>query len=200
MQQTFFIPDIEKAIKDVFMYGHHLVENPVGSSMDKTVQEALGEYIVNHKFTLSSFNWLVNLGIDKIYAEEFNRGGFMKDTWSWYAGINIIVNYWLERLGCFVINNKQYQIMDAVNLLIQFDKNLKQDYSTGKEIEMLISAIKSGHVENFFSKTLNALNKAYQEDIDLCRFIENRNQNDIGVKLPISFVIDPFYLTITFIH
>ena len=38
MQQTFFIPDIEKAIKDVFMYGHRLVENPVGYSMDKTVQ------------------------------------------------------------------------------------------------------------------------------------------------------------------
>ena len=65
---------------------------------------------------------------------------------------------------------------------------------------MLVSAIKSGHVENFFSKTLGALNKAYQEDIELCRFIEDRNQNDIGVKLPMSFVIDPFYLTITFIH
>lgn len=200
MQKIFYVPDIEKEIKDVFMYGHQLIENPVGTSMDKTVQEALGEYIINHKFTLSSFNWLVNLGIDKIYSEEFHRGGFTKDTRSWYIGINIIVNYWLERLGCFVISNKQYHTPDSINLLVQYGRNLKQDTSTGKEIEMLISAIKSGHVENFFSKTLSALNKAYQNDIELCRFIEERNQNDIGIKLPVSFVIDPIYLTITFIH
>lgn len=200
MEQTFFALDIDKAIQDVFQYGHQLLENPIGSVTEKTSQELLGEYITNHRFTLSSFNWIYNLGINKIYEEEFERSGFKRDVWSWYAGLNIILNYWLERMECWVIVNKQYQIIDTVNLLMAFDKNLTGHTEVGKDISMLISAIQSGHVENFFSKTISALEKAYQEDIQYCPFIQDKNINNEGVKLPITFVIDPFYLTITFIH
>lgn len=200
MNETFFALDIDKIIQDVFQYGHQLIENPIGSVTEKTSQEILGEYIVSHRFTLSSFNWIYNLGINKIYEEEFERSGFKRDAWSWYAGLNIILTYWLERIGCWVIVNKQYQIIDTVSLLLNFDKNLTGYTDVGKDISMLVSAIKSGHVENFFSKTISALEKAYQEDIQYCRFIQDKNIGNEGVKLPITFVIDPFYLTITFIH
>ena len=182
MEQTFFALDIDKAIQDVFRYGHQLLENPIGSVTEKTSQELLG------------------LGINKIYEEEFERSGFKRVIWSWYAGLNIILNYWLERMGCWVIVNKQYQIIDTVNLLLAFDKNLTGHTEVGKDISMLISAIQSGHLENFFYKTISALEKAYQEDIQYCTFIQDKNINNDGVKLPITFVIDPFYLTITFIH
>ena len=190
MNNDFFRPNVREAIESIFDYSRMLEES--------NVDEKLIDKILNKDYYLYSVNWIYNLGIDKIYNDEFSATRFKNDVWSWYAGMVMIITRWLEIKGNWVIPNRKYQIMDTTYFLRQFNKTLVEE----SPMETTIFDIGLNELVNFFPNTFSALNNALLKEVnelDRLSNLENGNKDIDNDKMPISFILDPFYLVLTFV-
>lgn len=181
---------VENLLSDIFRYADNLRE------YNKQIEDTY-EDMLKRKWTLSSVNWIHNNDIVAIYNKEFKQAGFSNRLWDWYYGFVILLTHWLETtMGMWVVKNNIYQILDTISLMREA-YNVKETINQDKpnltdcSLDTIIVS---------FPNTLEAINRSYlnEENKPFAKFPRNINQE--GNKIPMSFIIDPIFLTITFIH
>lgn len=216
-KEGFDLPDCRSAIKAIFDYGVSLLSQADVHLMDiedygmnkkqaeerqvlNSQMEYLGERILNHDYILTSVNWLHNLTVDKTFTEEYKSLRLEQDTWSWYATLNMLIAAWLKRKGIWVFDQRIYSTIDVISYWKQFySVHHPSDGGEYESLDKVFEAAKQEKLGTLFPNTIKHLDEVHDLDPMTSDFIKTSNKHD-GVRIPVSFVIDPLFLTITFIH
>lgn len=173
--------------------------------LNSQCQTMVAKLIEERNYKLTSVNWLTNFNIVDNFNKEFYKNFNETEIWSWYFVLCSVVIYWLEkRHGCWVYSNHLFSTIDMYSLWKQFGMIEVKNDTNKNEVVHSLSEIEELYLNKqldfLFNKTFESLEKAYQMEQDRVSFIDSKNRNEQEIKIPMSVVIDPFFLVLTFIH
>ena len=116
----------------------------------------------------------------------------------------MIVGYWLTKYRqMWVFNNLGRYPLNA-NKLMDEIKHYQEDEKDEISYKVTLGGLEelalTNTLEEVFPETIKALNDAYEMSDTSTYFLDERNIDKNGLVIPITFVIDPIYLSIIFAH
>ena len=200
----------ESVIEDIMKLAETYTESSSflvneSEKLNNQYQLMVVKLIEERNYKLTSVNWLTNFNITDTFNKEFYKNFNETEVWSWYFVLCSVVIYWLEkRHGCWVYSNHLFNTIDMYSLWKQFGMiEVKNDTDKNEVVHSLDDIQElclNNQLDFLFSETLQSLEKAYQIELDRVSFIHSKNRNEQDIKIPMSVVIDPFFLVLTFIH
>ena len=209
-------PNPLEEVKRIMHYATVLLDYPEGFEEDlqmagfnndpkKTRRETIVSVIVSnikdHQYKLTSVNWFTNLGINNIYHEELLKLDIHLSRWNYLKVLEMIIGYWLTKYRqMWVFNNLGRYPLNANDLMDEIkqckDDEINREVTLGGLEELALT----NTLEEVFPETIKALNDAYEMSDTSTYFLDERNIDKNGLVIPVTFVIDPIYLSIIFAH
>lgn len=201
-------PNPLEEVKRIMYYATVLLDYPDGFEEDlvkaslntepkqtrrSEVIAAIASNIKDHQYKLTSVNWFTNLGINHIYHEELLKLDIHLSRWNYLKVLEMIIGYWLTKYRqMWVFNNLGRYPLNADKLMDE----ISREVTLGGLEELALT----NTLEEVFPETIKALNGAYEMSDTSTYFLDERNIDKNGLVIPITFVIDPIYLSIIFAH
>ena len=212
-------PNPLEEVKRIMQYATVLLDYPEGFEEDlkkaglntepkearkNEVIAAIASNIKNHQYKLTSVNWFTNLGINHVYHEELLKLNIYLSRWNYLKVLEMIVGYWLTKYRqMWVFNNLGRYPLNA-NKLMDEIKHYQEDEKDEISYKVTLGGLEelalTNTLEEVFPETIKALNDAYEMSDTSTYFLDERNIDKNGLVIPITFVIDPIYLSIIFAH
>lgn len=212
-------PNPLEEVKRIMYYATVLLDYPDGFEEDlvkaglntepkqtrrSEVIAAIASNIKDHQYKLTSVNWFTNLGINHVYHEELLKLDIYLSRWNYLKVLEMIVGYWLTKYRqMWVFNNLCRYPLNA-NKLIDEIKHYQEDEKDEISYKVTLGGLEelalTNTLEEVFPETIKALNDAYEMSDTSTYFLDERNIDKNGLVIPITFVIDPIYLSIIFAH
>lgn len=208
-QFRFKAPNPSETIMHIRSYAYNLVETGSDNIQEFPSFKTIGSAIYQHKYQLSSYNWLYNDNIIDKFNHEFHKVFQPKTTWDYYVILRHVLYYWLNKYtSLWVLDYNPFQTVDLYSTWDQW-----VCIETIQDIEEKEIQVKNDDLEKFFKeyqfdfnvvfqKTIRALQEALicNKDQKLMEWWDNENRNRDDIKIPVALILDPFFLTMTFIH
>lgn len=212
-------PNPLEEVKRIMQYATVLLDYPEGFEEDlkkaglntepkearkNEVIAAIASNIKDHQYKLTSVNWFTNLGINHVYHEELLKLDIYLSRWNYLKVLEMIVGYWLTKYRqMWVFNNLGRYPLNA-NKLMDEIKHYQEDEKDEISYKVTLGGLEelalTNTLEEVFPETIKALNAAYEMSDTSTYFLDERNIDKNGLVIPITFVIDPIYLSIIFAH
>jgi hypothetical protein len=212
-------PNPLEEVKRIMQYATVLLDYPEGFEEDlvkaglntepkqtrrSEVIAAIASNIKDHQYKLTSVNWFTNLGINHVYHEELLKLDIYLSRWNYLKVLEMIVGYWLTKYRqMWVFNNLGRYPLNA-NKLMDEIKHYQEDEKDEISYKVTLGGLEelalTNTLEEVFPETIKALNAAYEMSDTSTYFLDERNIDKNGLVIPITFVIDPIYLSIIFAH
>lgn len=212
-------PNPLEEVKRIMQYATVLLDYPEGFEEDlvkaglntepkearkSEVIAAIASNIKDHQYKLTSVNWFTNLGINHVYHEELLKLDIYLSRWNYLKVLEMIVGYWLTKYRqMWVFNNLGRYPLNA-NKLMDEIKHYQEDEKDEISYKVTLGGLEelalTNTLEEVFPETIKALNDAYEMSDTSTYFLDERNIDKNGLVIPITFVIDPIYLSIIFAH
>lgn len=212
-------PNPLEEVKRIMQYATVLLDYPEGFEEDlvkaglntepkqtrrSEVIAAIASNIKDHQYKLTSVNWFTNLGINHVYHEELLKLDIYLSRWNYLKVLEMIVGYWLTKYRqMWVFNNLDRYPLNA-NKLMDEIKHYQEDEKDEISYKVTLGGLEelalTNTLEEVFPETIKALNAAYEMSDTSTYFLDERNIDKNGLVIPITFVIDPIYLSIIFAH
>lgn len=212
-------PNPLEEVKRIMYYATVLLDYPEGFEEDlkkaglntepkearkNEVIAAIASNIKDHQYKLTSVNWFTNLGINHVYHEELLKLDIYLSRWNYLKVLEMIVGYWLTKYRqMWVFNNLGRYPLNA-NKLMDEIKHYQEDEKDEISYKVTLGGLEelalTNTLEEVFPETIKALNAAYEMSDTSTYFLDERNIDKNGLVIPITFVIDPIYLSIIFAH
>nr|DAV75890.1 MAG TPA: hypothetical protein [Caudoviricetes sp.] len=212
-------PNPLEEVKRIMQYATVLLDYPEGFEEDlkkaglntepkearkNEVIAAIASNIKDHQYKLTSVNWFTNLGINHVYHEELLKLDIYLSRWNYLKVLEMIVGYWLTKYRqMWVFNNLGRYPLNA-NKLMDEIKHYQEDEKDEISYKVTLGGLEelalTNTLEEVFPETIKALNDAYEMSDTSTYFLDERNIDKNGLVIPITFVIDPIYLSIIFAH
>lgn len=212
-------PNPLEEVKRIMYYATVLLDYPEGFEEDlkkaglntepkearkNEVIAAIAFNIKDHQYKLTSVNWFTNLGINHVYHEELLKLDIYLSRWNYLKVLEMIVGYWLTKYRqMWVFNNLGRYPLNA-NKLMDEIKHYQEDEKDEISYKVTLGGLEelalTNTLEEVFPETIKALNDAYEMSDTSTYFLDERNIDKNGLVIPITFVIDPIYLSIIFAH
>lgn len=212
-------PNPLEEVKRIMQYATVLLDYPEGFEEDlvkaglntepkqtrrSEVIAAIASNIKDHQYKLTSVNWFTNLGINHVYHEELLKLDIYLSRWNYLKVLEMIVGYWLTKYRqMWVFNNLGRYPLNA-NKLMDEIKHYQEDEKDEISYKVTLGGLEelalTNTLEEVFPETIKALNVAYEMSDTSTYFLDERNIDKNGLVIPITFVIDPIYLSIIFAH
>lgn len=212
-------PNPLEEVKRIMYYATVLLDYPEGFEEDlvkaglntepkqtrrSEVIAAIASNIKDHQYKLTSVNWFTNLGINHVYHEELLKLDIYLSRWNYLKVLEMIVGYWLTKYRqMWVFNNLDRYPLNA-NKLMDEIKHYQEDEKDEISYKVTLGGLEelalTNTLEEVFPETIKALNAAYEMSDKSTYFLDERNIDKNGLVIPITFVIDPIYLSIIFAH
>lgn len=212
-------PNPLEEVKRIMYYATVLLDYPEGFEEDlvkaglntepkearrSEVIAVIASNIKDHQYKLTSVNWFTNLGINHVYHEELLKLGIYLSRWNYLKVLEMIVGYWLTKYRqMWVFNNLGRYPLNA-NKLMDEIKHYQEDEKDEISYKVTLGGLEelalTNTLEEVFPETIKALNDAYEMSDTSTYFLDERNIDKNGLVIPITFVIDPIYLSIIFAH
>lgn len=212
-------PNPLEEVKRIMQYATVLLDYPEGFEEDlvkaglntepkqtrrSEVIAAIASNIKDHQYKLTSVNWFTNLGIIHVYHEELLKLDIYLSRWNYLKVLEMIVGYWLTKYRqMWVFNNLGRYPLNA-NKLMDEIKHYQEDEKDEISYKVTLGGLEelalTNTLEEVFPETIKALNDAYEMSDTSTYFLDERNIDKNGLVIPITFVIDPIYLSIIFAH
>lgn len=212
-------PNPLEEVKRIMYYATVLLDYPEGFEEDlkkaglntepkearkNEVIAAIASNIKDHQYKLTSVNWFTNLGINHVYHEELLKLDIYLSRWNYLKVLEMIVGYWLTKYRqMWVFNNLDRYPLNA-NKLMDEIKHYQEDEKDEISYKVTLGGLEelalTNTLEEVFPETIKALNDAYEMSDTSTYFLDERNIDKNGLVIPITFVIDPIYLSIIFAH
>lgn len=212
-------PNPLEEVKRIMYYATVLLDYPEGFEEDlkkaglntepkearkNEVIAAIASNIKDHQYKLTSVNWFTNLGINHVYHEELLKLDIYLSRWNYLKVLEMIVGYWLTKYRqMWVFNNLGRYPLNA-NKLMDEIKHYQEDEKDEISYKVTLGGLEelalTNTLEEVFPETIKALNVAYEMSDTSTYFLDERNIDKNGLVIPITFVIDPIYLSIIFAH
>lgn len=212
-------PNPLEEVKRIMQYATVLLDYPEGFEEDlvkaglntepkearkNEVIAAIASNIKDYQYKLTSVNWFTNLGINHIYHEELLKLDIYLSRWNYLKVLEMIVGYWLTKYRqMWVFNNLGRYPLNA-NKLMDEIKHYQEDEKDEISYKVTLGGLEelalTNTLEEVFPETIKALNDAYEMSDTSTYFLDERNIDKNGLVIPITFVIDPIYLSIIFAH
>lgn len=175
--------------------------DPSKERKDKIISAVVSN-IKDHEYKLTSVNWFTNLGINHIYHEELLKLDIHLSRWNYLKVLQMIIGYWLTKYRQMWVFNNLGTYAIYANKLMNEIKKCKDDDEINREVTLggLEELALTNTLEEVFPETIKALNDAYEMSDSSTYFLDERNIDKNGLVIPITFVIDPIYLSIIFAH
>lgn len=209
-------PNPLEEVKRIMYYATVLLDYPEGFEEDlvkaglntepkqtrrSEVIAAIASNIKDYQYKLTSVNWFTNLGINHVYHEELLKLDIYLSRWNYLKVLEMIVGYWLTKYRqMWVFNNLGRYPLNANNLMDEIKKYQEDEISYKVTLGGLEELALTNTLEEVFPETIKALNDAYEMSDTSTYFLDERNIDKNGLVIPITFVIDPIYLSIIFAH
>lgn len=212
-------PNPLEEVKRIMQYATVLLDYPEGFEEDlkkaglntepkearkNEVIAAIASNIKDHQYKLTSVNWFTNLGINHVYHEELLKLDIYLSRWNYLKVLEMIIGYWLTKYRqMWVFNNLGRYPLNANNLMDEikhYQEDEKDEISYKVTLGGLEELALTNTLEEVFPETIKALNAAYEMSDTSTYFLDERNIDKNGLVIPITFVIDPIYLSIIFAH
>lgn len=209
-------PNPLEEVKHIMYYATVLLDYPEGFEEDlvkaglntepkqtrrSEVIAAIASNIKDHQYKLTSVNWFTNLGINHIYHEELLKLDIHLSRWNYLKVLEMIIGYWLTKYRqMWVFNNLGRYPLNANNLMDEIKKCQEDEISREVTLGSLEELALTNTLEEVFPETIKALNDAYEMSDTSTYFLDERNIDKNGLVIPVTFVIDPIYLSIIFAH
>lgn len=192
-------PNPLEEVKHIMQYAAVLLDYPGG--FGEGAIAAIASNIQDHQYKLTSVNWFTNLGINHIYHEELLKLDIHLSRWNYLKVLEIIIGYWLTKyLQMWVFKNLERYPLNANNLMDEIKKCQEDEISREVTLDGLEELALTNTLEEVFPETIKALNYAYEMSDTSTYFLNERNIDENGWVVPVTFVIDPIYLSIIFAH
>lgn len=212
-------PNPLEEVKRIMQYATVLLDYPEGFEEDlikaglntepkearkNEVIAAIASNIKDYQYKLTSVNWFTNLGINHVYHEELLKLDIYLSRWNYLKVLEMIVGYWLTKYRqMWVFNNLGRYPLNA-NKLMDEIKHYQEDEKDEISYKVTLGGLEelalTNTLEEVFPETIKALNDAYEMSDTSTYFLDERNIDKNGLVIPITFVIDPIYLSIIFAH
>lgn len=212
-------PNPLEEVKRIMQYATVLLDYPEGFEEDlvkaglntepkqtrrSEVIAAIASNIKDHQYKLTSVNWFTNLGINHVYHEELLKLDIYLSRWNYLKVLEMIVGYWLTKYRqMWVFNNLGRYPLNA-NKLMDEIKHYQEDEKDEISYKVTLGGLEelalTNTLEEVFPETIKALNAAYEMSDTSTYFLDERNIDKNGLVIPITFMIDPIYLSIIFAH
>ena len=212
-------PNPLEEVKRIMQYATVLLDYPEGFEEDlvkaglntepkqtrrSEVIATIASNIKDHQYKLTSVNWFTNLGINHVYHEELLKLDIYLSRWNYLKVLEMIVGYWLTKYRqMWVFNNLGRYPLNA-NKLMDEIKHYQEDEKDEISYKVTLGGLEelalTNTLEEVFPETIKALNAAYEMSDTSTYFLDERNIDKNGLVIPITFVIDPIYLSIIFAH
>lgn len=175
--------------------------DPSKERKDKIISAVVSN-IKDHQYKLTSVNWFTNLGINHIYHEELLKLDIHLSRWNYLKVLQMIIGYWLTKYRQMWVFNNLGKYAIYANKLMNEIKKCNDDDEINREVTLggLEELALTNTLEEVFPETIKALNDAYEMSDSSTYFLDERNIDKNGLVIPITFVIDPIYLSIIFAH
>lgn len=209
-------PNPLEEVKRIMQYATVLLDYPEGFEEDlvkaglntepkearkNEVIAAIASNIKDHQYKLTSVNWFTNLGINHIYHKELLKLDIHLSRWNYLKVLEMIVGYWLTKYRqMWVFNNLGRYPLNANKLMDEIKHYQEDEISREVTLGGLEELALTNTLEEVFPETIKALNAAYEMSDTSTYFLDERNIDKNGLVIPITFVIDPIYLSIIFAH
>lgn len=212
-------PNPLEEVKRIMQYATVLLDYPEGFEEDlvkaglntepkearkNEVIAAIASNIKDHQYKLTSVNWFTNLGINHVYHEELLKLDIYLSRWNYLKVLEMIIGYWLTKYRqMWVFNNLGRYPLNANKLMGEikhYQEDEKDEISYKVTLGGLEELALTNTLEEVFPETIKALNDAYEMSDTSTYFLDERNIDKNGLVIPITFVIDPIYLSIIFAH
>ena len=209
-------PNPLEEVKRIMQYATVLLDYPEGFEEDlkkaglntepkearkNEVIAAIASNIKDHQYKLTSVNWFTNLGINHVYHEELLKLDIYLSRWNYLKVLEMIIGYWLTKYRqMWVFNNLGRYPLNANNLMDEIKHYQEDEISREVTLGGLEELALTNTLEEVFPETIKALNAAYEMSDTSTYFLDERNIDKNGLVIPITFVIDPIYLSIIFAH
>ena len=162
---------------------------------------AIVSNIKDHQYKLTSVNWFTNFGINHIYHKELLKLDIHLSRWNYLKVLEMIIGYWLTKYRqMWVFNNLGRYSLNANNLMDEIKQYQGDEINREVTLAGLEELALTNTLEEVFPETIKALNDAYEMSDTSTYFLDERNIDKNGLVIPITFVIDPIYLSIIFAH
>lgn len=215
-QQIIKWPNPLEEVKRIMQYATVLLDYPNGfeedllkagfqgdpskERKDKIISVVVSN-IKDHQYKLTSVNWFTNLGINHIYHEELLKLDIHLSRWNYLKVLEMIIGYWLTKYRqMWVFNNLGTYAIYANKLMNEIKKYQEDEISREVTLGGLEELALTNTLEEVFPETIKALNDAYEMSDTSTYFLDERNIDKNGLVIPVTFVIDPIYLSIIFAH
>ena len=209
-------PNPLEEVKRIMQYATVLLDYPEGFEEDlkkagfntepkearkNEVIAAIASNIKDYQYKLTSVNWFTNFGINHIYHKELLKLDIHLSRWNYLKVLEMIVGYWLTKYRQMWVFNNLGRYTIYANKLMDEIKEYKED-EISREVTLggLEELALTNTLEEVFPETIKALNDAYEMSDTSTYFLDERNIDKNGLVIPITFVIDPIYLSIIFAH
>ena len=212
-------PNPLEEVKRIMQYATVLLDYPEGFEEDlvkaglntepkearkNEVIAAIASNIKDYQYKLTSVNWFTNLGINHVYHEELLKLDIYLSRWNYLKVLEMIVGYWLTKYRqMWVFNNLGRYPLNA-NKLMDEIKHYQEDEKDEISYKVTLGGLEelalTNTLEEVFPETIKASNAAYEMSDTSTYFLDERNIDKNGLVIPITFVIDPIYLSIIFAH
>lgn len=203
-------------VKRIMQYATVLLDYPSGFEEDlkkaglntepkearkNEVIAAIASNIKDYQYKLTSVNWFTNLGINHIYHEELLKLDIYLSRWNYLKVLEMIIGYWLTKYRqMWVFNNLGRYPLNANKLIDEIKHYQEDEINYNVTLGGLEELALTNTLEEVFPETIKALNDAYEMSDTSTYFLDERNIDKNGLVIPITFVIDPIYLSIIFAH
>lgn len=209
-------PNPLEEVKRIMYYATVLLDYPEGFEEDlvkaglntepkqtrrSEVIAAIASNIKDHQYKLTSVNWFTNLGINHVYHEELLKLDIYLSRWNYLKVLEMIIGYWLTKYRqMWVFNNLGRYPLNANKLMDEIKHYQEDEINRTVTLGGLEELALTNILEEVFPETIKALNAAYEMSDTSTYFLDERNIDKNGLVIPITFVIDPIYLSIIFAH
>lgn len=177
----------------------HLLDVLDALQMDVTISNnvdaIIKAYRKKKRYNIHTVNWLYSHRIMDIYLKEYKKS-CPSDIYNCYAILGCVLMCHLYRMGILAFEYRPYSQDELTNILARYHPNDKQETLPWQYDENNLKDEQS--VAKVFPKTLQALSEmSLTHDVPEC--FKQPEDPKTQLKYPVSYYIDPIYLSITFV-